>query len=533
MRLLRRAALNGRLNSPSQALRSVCGGSPVHVRGYSGVINTTATETTRKSRATLLDHHEVIKEQRLVARSIYSPGSPLFHPDGAHVFNKLVSFLRAQYRSFGFEEVITPSIYKRSLWERSGHWENYADDMFSVVGRGASGQKQQAEIGEDEIFGLKPMNCPGHCLLFDSANRVHKDLPIRYADFSALHRNEISGSLSGLTRLRRFHQDDGHIFCRPSQVSEEVSATLEFVTMVYRTFKLPPVKLVLSTRPHDQYIGTVEDWDRAENALKKALDASGREWSFNEGDGAFYGPKIDISLSDMNGKEHQTATIQLDFQLPQRFDLHYNAPAPEQERLGLTTTDPVLLNRNGRVTPVIIHRAVLGSLERFMALLMEHFQGAWPFWISPRQATVITAGRDEETIGYAKGVVATLSGLQSAGEAAKQPSAAGISDAVRAPLALDEPTFRVNLADLSKPFRRNIETAKFTNVLIVVRPGMMQRGVVEVDLSRHPDQQAMREILATCLSQMEYKAALDNPNAVELSPKTVFRVFVELSRRYE
>ena len=263
------------------------------------------------------DHRQLAIEQELFTTSPYSPGSPLFLPNGARMFNKLTNFLRAQYSHFGFQEVITPTIYKKSLWQKSGHWENYKDDMYSVTGRGASGEKDGLQAGEDEEYGLKPMNCPGHCLLFASKDRSYREMPIRYADFSPLHRNEISGSLSGLTRVRRFHQDDGHIFCRPSQIRHEISSTLEFVRMVYQTLGLGPYRLVLSTRPKDSYIGTIEEWDNAEAALKHSLAESGEAWTVNEGDGAFYGPKIDIVLRDSDGKEHQT----------QRYNLISNYPS--------------------------------------------------------------------------------------------------------------------------------------------------------------------------------------------------------------
>lgn len=354
------------------------------------------------------DHRQIGVEQDLFLTSKYSPGSPLFLPNGSRIFNKLVSFLRAQYRQFGFEEVITPTIYKKSLWEKSGHLQNYAEDMFTVTGRGASGEKEGRELEEDESYGLKPMNCPGHCLMFGSQRRSFRDLPIRYADFSPLHRNEISGALSGLTRVRRFHQDDGHIFCRPSQVGPEIARTLQFVELVYKTFKLGPYRLVLSSRPKDHFIGTVEEWDRAESTLRDVLDKSKQEWSLNEGDGAFYGPKIDIVLKDSDGKEHQTATIQLDFQLPKRFELHYDAPAPELEQQGLTTSDPELLSKSGPVQPVMIHRAVLGSLERFFALVTENYAGRWPLWLNPHQVAVITVNDTAEMLKYADWAVDTL-----------------------------------------------------------------------------------------------------------------------------
>jgi threonyl-tRNA synthetase len=358
------------------------------------------------------DHRQLAIEQELFITSKYSPGSPLFLPNGAKMFNKLTNFLRTQYVDFGFEEVITPTIYKKSLWEKSGHWENYAEDMYAVTGRGASGEKVGRQAGEDEEYGLKPMNCPGHCLIFASKKRSYRDLPIRYADFSPLHRNEVHGALSGLTRVRRFHQDDGHIFCRPSQIQEEISRTLEFVQLAYKTFGLGPYRLALSTRPVDHFIGTVEEWDNAEAALRKSLVISGQRWTVNDGDGAFYGPKIDVILKDSDGKEHQTATIQLDFQLPKRFELEYQAPAPELESRGRATTDPGLLEVEGPVTPVLIHRAVLGSVERIMALLIEHYNGHWPFWLNPRQVIIITVNDSQPVIDFAENCQKIISGMR-------------------------------------------------------------------------------------------------------------------------
>jgi threonyl-tRNA synthetase len=324
------------------------------------------------------------------------------------MFIKLQNLLRGLYPQFGFREVITPTIYKKSLWEKSGHWENYAADMFEVKGRGLQGDTNEKQLGEDEEFGLKPMNCPGHCLLFAAEKRSYRDLPVRFADFSALHRNEISGALSGLTRVRRFHQDDAHIFCRPSQIEEEIKKTMEFIELIYsKIFDFGPYRLVLSTRPEDNYIGSLEEWDRAEAQLRAALDHSGRDWSVNEGDGAFYGPKIDIILKDSDGKEHQTATIQLDFQLPQRFELEYDAADVEKELRGEDAASSSE-SKAGPVTPIIIHRAVLGSLERFMALLIEHYDGVYPFWISPRPATIITANNDPAVLEYAQGFQAAV-----------------------------------------------------------------------------------------------------------------------------
>ena len=368
------------------------------------------------------DHRKLGLQQELFITSVYSPGSPIFLPHGARIFNRLVDFLRKQYVRYGFEEVITPTIYKKSLWAKSGHLENYADDMYSVTGNphthtehegccGGNHKEMAKEEEEEGEYGLKPMNCPGHCLIFASKRHSYRDLPVRYADFSPLHRNEISGALSGLTRVRRFHQDDGHIFCRPSQVEEEIKKTLDFVKVVYTVLRFGvSYRLALSTRPKDHYIGTEEEWGRAEDALKRALDGSGMEWSVNEGDGAFYGPKIDIILKDSDGKEHQTATIQLDFQLPKRFELEYQAPAPEYEARGETTEDPALLAEYGPVRPVMIHRAVLGSVERLMALLIEKYDGKWPFWLNPRQAIILTVNTSAPVVEWAEEVRDVLVG---------------------------------------------------------------------------------------------------------------------------
>ena len=363
------------------------------------------------------DHRTIGTAQNLFTTHSSSPGAPFFHPDGTHIFNKLAAFIRAQYPTFGFREVLTPTMFKQSLWERSGHWENYKDDMFTVTGNPTyrsqatsvefsdgriQPKKPVLEAAELEEFGLKPMNCPGHCLLFQSQRRSYRDLPIRYADFSPLHRNEISGALSGLTRVRRFHQDDGHIFCRPTQVEIEISDSLRFVDLVYQTLGFKDYKLVLSTRPEKDYIGTVGEWNRAEDQLKRALEDSGKVWRTSAGDGAFYGPKIDVIVQDSDGKQHQTGTIQLDFQLPKRFGLGYEAPAPELEAKGEPTSDSVSLQTMGSVTPVMIHRAVLGSLERFMALLLEYYHGRLPFWLSPRQIIILTVSDTFPVISYAR-----------------------------------------------------------------------------------------------------------------------------------
>lgn len=237
---------------------------------------------------------------------------------------------------------------------------------------------------EKETFALKPMNCPGHCLIFDHGVRSHKELPLRLADFGVLHRNELSGALTGLTRVRRFQQDDAHIFCTPEQIENEIKGCLDFLFCVYNIFGYD-VKLVLSTRP-EKYLGELEVWNAAEKSLTDALNASGQKWNLNPGDGAFYGPKIDITVTDALRREHQCGTIQLDFQLPQRFKLAYVTESGEKKH------------------PVIIHRAILGSVERQIAILTENYGGKWPFWLSPRQAMVIPVSNKDDLKGYAEEV---------------------------------------------------------------------------------------------------------------------------------
>lgn len=302
------------------------------------------------------DHRELTKKQELFFFHPLSPGSCFFLPHGTRVCNKLLDFIKSEYWKRGYEEVWTPNMYNMQLWETSGHAANYKENMFVF------------EIEKQE-FGLKPMNCPGHCLIFDNRVRSYRELPIRLADFGVLHRNEASGALTGLTRVRRFQQDDAHIFCRESQIKEEVKSVLEFINYTYDVFGFT-FELKLSTRP-EKYLGDLETWEKAEAALTEALIEFGKDWQTNEGDGAFYGPKIDISVSDAMKRKFQCATLQLDFQLPSRFKLSYSAE-----------------DESKRERPVMIHRAILGSVERMFAILLEHYKGKWPFWLSPRQAIV-------------------------------------------------------------------------------------------------------------------------------------------------
>ncbi|CAF0919816.1 unnamed protein product [Brachionus calyciflorus] len=305
------------------------------------------------------NHRKIGTEQELFFFHELSPGSCFFYPKGAVIYNKLVDMIRSEYRKRGFQEVITPNVYNYKLWVTSGHWQHYSENMFQFE-------------AEKEKFALKPMNCPGHCLMFGSRNRSWRELPLRFADFGVLHRNELSGTLTGLTRVRRFQQDDAHIFCMQSQIKSEIGSCLEFLKHIYGIFGFS-FELRLSTRP-EKFLGEIETWNRAEKQLEEALNEFGQKWTVNPGDGAFYGPKIDITIQDALRRSHQCATIQLDFQLPERFNLHY------------VTADET----GSKERPVIIHRAILGSVERMIAILTESFGGKWPFWLSPRQCIVLT-----------------------------------------------------------------------------------------------------------------------------------------------
>ncbi|KAI8835686.1 hypothetical protein BJ741DRAFT_665239 [Chytriomyces cf. hyalinus JEL632] len=328
------------------------------------------------------DHRKIGIEQELFFFHELSPGSAFWQPNGAIVYNNLIQLQKEEYRKRGFKEVITPNMYNSKLWETSGHWQHYHEDMFSF------------EV-EKEKFALKPMNCPGHCLMFGHRDRSYRDLPLRYADFGVLHRNEASGALSGLTRVRRFQQDDAHIFCTIEQLTTEIASCFDFLKSVYENVFGFTWSMKLSTRP-EKYLGDLETWDKAESILEEALNKSGYKWEVNPGDGAFYGPKIDIKLTDAVRRNHQCATLQLDFMLPERFKLHYVSDE------GII--DAETGKRTGSVMkrPVMIHRAILGSVERMCAILTENYAGKWPFWLSPFQVVVIPVS--QSAYAYAHGV---------------------------------------------------------------------------------------------------------------------------------
>lgn len=374
------------------------------------------------------DHRAIGKAQSLFMFHPTSPGSVFMLPHGTRVYNKLVDLMRGEYHRRGYREVMTPLIYDKSLWETSGHWANYKDEMFVLKQDGAEGHLHGHEMS------LKPMNCPGHCLIFDAEPRTHRQLPVRLADFSSLHRNEVSGSLAGLTRLRRFQQDDAHIFCTPEQLEAEIGGCLNFMEFVYSTVLGFEFDLFLSTRPDEAYIGELADWEHAEAVLQKILDGTGRTWTLNAGDGAFYGPKIDVQVTDALGRRHQCGTVQLDFQLPIRFGLEYQDAAGEMRR------------------PVIIHRAIFGSIERLMALVIEHTAGKWPLWLSPRAACVLPVS--EKTNDYAHAV-------------AKELAAAG---------------HHVDVDASGNTLQRKIRSAQLQqyNYMLVVGPQELEDGTVSV-----------------------------------------------------
>jgi threonyl-tRNA synthetase len=302
------------------------------------------------------DHRKLGKELGLFMFHPWAPGQPFWLAKGTRLVNTLGNYMRDMLAHEGYQEMRTPLVFNKALWETSGHWEHYRENMFLFE-------------TDEQAYGLKPMNCPGHMLVFGSEVRSYRDLPYRIHDQSVLHRYEASGVMSGLTRVREFIMDDAHIFLAEDQIGDEVERLLRIVQRVYGDFGLTP-EMKLSTRP-EQFLGEKATWDHAEAALRDALARAGQPYTVNEGDGAFYGPKIDFSVTDALGRKWQCATIQLDYQLPQRFKLKY---------VGADNTEH---------TPVVMHRAIFGSLERFIALLLEHYAGAMPLWFAPVQAIVL------------------------------------------------------------------------------------------------------------------------------------------------
>jgi threonyl-tRNA synthetase len=327
----------------------------------------------RLEQAAQRDHRKLGRELDLFTFSEVSPGAAFWLPAGTRLWNKLVALSREMGEARGYTEVKTPLVYDAELWKTSGHWGKYKENMFTVQ-------------AEDREMALKPMNCPGHAHLFATRRHSYRDLPVRYSEPGLLHRNEASGVLHGLLRARHFAQDDAHIFCTEEQVQQEVAGCLELAFATYKLFELD-VRLELSTRPQER-IGDDEMWDRAEGALTTALREQGLEYELNPGDGAFYGPKIDMHMTDSIGRSWQLGTVQLDYSMPARFKLSY------------TGAD------NSEHTPVMIHRASFGSYERFIGIMLEHYAGEMPLWLAPVQAIVLPVS--DKYNAYGKEVAASL-----------------------------------------------------------------------------------------------------------------------------
>ncbi|MBA4541555.1 MULTISPECIES: threonine--tRNA ligase [Thermoactinomyces] len=307
------------------------------------------------------DHRKLGRELKLYMFSEEAPGMPFYLPNGMTLRNELEQLSREMQTKAGYKEVRTPLMMNQRLWEQSGHWDHYRENMYFT------------DVDE-ATFAVKPMNCPGHMLIFKNEIRSYRDLPLRLAEFGQVHRHELSGALNGMLRVRTFTQDDAHIFVRPDQIEEEVMNALKLIDQIYSVFGFP-YSVELSTRPEDS-MGSDELWEKAESALKSVLDRAGIDYRINEGDGAFYGPKIDFHIRDALKRSHQCATIQLDFQMPEKFDLSYIGEDNERHR------------------PVVIHRAIYGSIDRFIGILVEHYGGAFPLWLAPVQVRVIPVSRD-------------------------------------------------------------------------------------------------------------------------------------------
>ena len=295
-----------------------------------------------------------------------SAGSPFFTPSGTAIYRRMQEFLQEKYREYGYEEVITPQVFSSELFQQSGHTKHFIDNMYSVLDEG---QKNKSKTLNREFF-LKPMNCPGHCLLYKKERRSYRDLPWRVADFGRLHRREPAGALQGLTRVKSFCQDDAHIFCRLDQLSQEIQNGIQMLKDVYKTFGLENYRVELSTRPKDR-MGEEFLWDQAEEALSSALEDLKVPYNIQSGEGAFYGPKLDICVQDAFDRSWQLGTFQCDFNLPKAFDLSYINEKDKEER------------------PVMLHRAILGSLERFIGVYLEHSKGRLPTWLSPVQVMIL------------------------------------------------------------------------------------------------------------------------------------------------
>ncbi|WP_342503830.1 threonine--tRNA ligase [Lysinibacillus sp. FSL L8-0126] len=391
------------------------------------------------------NHRKLGKELSLFMFSEEAPGMPFYLANGQILRNELESYLRNLQAKYDYREVRTPLMMNQRLWEQSGHWDHYKDNMyFTQV--------------DDQSFALKPMNCPGHMLIFKNSLHSYRDLPIRMAEFGQVHRHEFSGALNGLLRVRSFCQDDAHIFVTPQQIEDEIALALNIIDEVYNVFGFE-YTIELSTRP-DDYMGDLALWDQAEGALENVLKNLGIAYTINEGDGAFYGPKIDIHIKDAIQRSHQCATVQLDFQLPEKFDLTY------------------INENNEKVRPVVIHRAVFGSIDRFLGILIEHFSGAFPTWLAPQQ--VLVMGVADAHQAYAKQVVE----------------------------ALQQEQIRVQLDDRQEKLGKKIREAQLQKIPYIIVIGDREVANQSVAVRRHGQQdstdktlQQLRDEIKTAIQQ--------------------------------
>ncbi len=329
------------------------------------------------------DHRRIGRDLDLFSFHDEGPGFPFFHPKGMRIWNAMIDYWRAEHVRAGYDEVRTPQILRRELWERSGHWENYKDNMYFT------------EI-DGNPYAVKPMNCPGGLLVYKSRRRSYRDLPMRVAELGQVHRHEMSGVLHGLFRVRYFTQDDAHIYCTPDQLEDEVLGVVRLMHLIYAAFGFTDVHIELSTRP-EKSIGSDEMWARAEGVLARVLEREGIDYKLNPGDGAFYGPKIDFHIRDVMGRTWQCGTIQVDFAMPERLDISYTGADNEEHR------------------PVMIHRALLGSIERFMGILLEHYGGNLPTWLAPVQVLVLPIA--DRHAAYAREVEAAFAAAEADGRA--------------------------------------------------------------------------------------------------------------------
>ncbi|MBI3773525.1 MAG: threonine--tRNA ligase [Gammaproteobacteria bacterium] len=350
-KLMKLAGAYWRGDSNNEMLQRVYGTSWTSKKDLSAYLQ-------RLEEAEKRDHRRLAKQLGLFHTQEEAPGMVFWHDNGWRVYQEIEQYIRHKLRNHGYQEVRTPTIVDRSLWEKSGHWEKFRDGMFVTE-------------SEKRMFAIKPMNCPCHIQIFNQGLKSYRDLPLRLAEFGSCHRNEPSGTLHGLMRVRGFTQDDAHIFCTENQIQSEVSSFIDLLFDTYADFGFTDVLIKLSTRP-EKRVGADEVWDKAEHALEKALNDKGLEWDLQPGEGAFYGPKIEFSLKDCLGRVWQCGTIQVDFNMPGRLDAEY------------------VTEESGRAVPVMLHRAILGSLERFIGILIEHYAGAFPLWLAPTQVVVMT-----------------------------------------------------------------------------------------------------------------------------------------------